>query len=291
VAATAPRPKLVAIVGPTASGKSVLALRLAKEFDGEIIAADSRTIYIGMDIGTAKPTKQEQMVVKHWGIDLVKPGESFSAYKFKKYAQKTISDIQNRGKLPILVGGTGLYIDAVLFDFGFSPPPDTEERKKLELLSTDELLRLVRQKGYQMPKNSQNRRHLIRTIERKGELGNSKTLRKDVVLIGVKPDDSTLQEAINNRVERWFKTGLVEEVTELLNTYGDDWLGSAGIGYKSVTEYIRAAITKKESIGTFKKEHWQYARRQKTWFSRNKFIQWHANPEEAFTSVAKLLNK
>src|SRR5476651_2207339 len=117
---TAQRPELIAIVGPTASGKSGLAMRLAKEFNGEIVCADSRTVYKGMDIGTAKPTKADQAAVPHWGLDLVKPGRVYNAGKFKKYAQATIADIQDRAKLPILVGGTGLYIDGVLYDYGFS---------------------------------------------------------------------------------------------------------------------------------------------------------------------------
>src|ERR1700681_366809 len=119
MAPTSKKPELLVIVGPTASGKSDLALRIAKKFNGEIIAADSRTIYKRMDIGTAKPSHKDQKLVVHWGLDLIEPGESFSAAQFKDYAEAKIAEIRSRGKLPILVGGTGLYIDSILFNFSF----------------------------------------------------------------------------------------------------------------------------------------------------------------------------
>ena len=128
---------LVVIVGPTASGKSALAISLAEKFGGEIICADSRTVYKGMDIGTAKPTVDEQARVPHWGLDLVEPGERFSAAKFKRYAIAKIDEIHSRGNIPFLVGGTGLYIDGILFDYEFGSDFNAELRKKLESLSLD----------------------------------------------------------------------------------------------------------------------------------------------------------
>ena len=123
---------LVVITGPTASGKTSLAIRLAKQYNGEIVCADSRTIYRDMDVGTAKPTRAEQEAVPHWGLDLVRPGEMFSVAQFKEYALQKISEIRSRGRLPFLVGGTGLYIDAVLFDFQFGGPPSPIFRSELE---------------------------------------------------------------------------------------------------------------------------------------------------------------
>lgn len=158
------RPKLIVIVGPTASGKSSLAMRVAKTYGGEIIAADSRTVYKGMDIGTAKPSQSDQTKVPHWGLNLVSPGQRFTAHQFQKYANSKIKDIQKRGKLPILVGGTGLYMDAVLFGFGFLPDADPGNREKLEVLSVSQLQKIIENKGYIMPVNSQNKRHLIRAI-------------------------------------------------------------------------------------------------------------------------------
>jgi tRNA dimethylallyltransferase len=144
------KPELLVIVGPTASGKSDLALKVAKEFNGEIIAADSRTIYKGMDVGTAKPTKKEQELIPHWSLDLVEPGQVYSAYQFKKYAESKIAEIKKRGKLPILVGGSGLYIDAVLFGFGFVEPASQGQCTELEKLTTQELhARATREKWQQ----------------------------------------------------------------------------------------------------------------------------------------------
>jgi tRNA dimethylallyltransferase len=130
---------LIVIVGPTASGKTSLAVQLAKKYDGEIICADSRTIYKGMDIGTAKPTLAERAVVLHWGLDLVEPGELFSAADFKRYADQKIEEIRNRGHVPFLVGGSGLYVDAVVFDYAFGVKADPSKRQMLEDWTVEEL--------------------------------------------------------------------------------------------------------------------------------------------------------
>jgi tRNA dimethylallyltransferase len=169
--------ELVAIVGPTASGKSGLAMETARRFYGEIIAADSRTIYKGMDIGTAKPSKADQAEIPHWGLDLVEPGQGFSAQKFKVYANQKITDINLRGKLAILVGGTGLYMDSVLYDFQFGPAADAEQRSALERLNVEQLQIIIEQKGLARPENIKNKRHLIRTIERRGQAGTKRALR------------------------------------------------------------------------------------------------------------------
>ena len=144
MAASNRRPKLIAIVGPTASGKSALALKIAKKYGGEIICADSRTIYKGMDIGTAKPTSADRQKVTHWGIDLVGPGERYSVHKFKGFAEDKIESIWKRDKLPIMVGGTGLYIDAVLFDYKFSSSgrgPLRQDAIIIGLMPSPEILR------------------------------------------------------------------------------------------------------------------------------------------------------
>jgi tRNA dimethylallyltransferase len=283
---------LLVIVGPTASGKSALALKIAKAFNGEIIAADSRTIYKGMDIGTAKPTRTEQNIVPHWGIDLVEPGISFSAARFKEYAEAKIADIRQRDKLPILVGGTGLYIDSVVFDFKFPPVSDSRLRRELENMTVDELQGVIRDKNYKMSGNLLNRRHLIRTIEREGSIGSRATSPPNsILMIGLLPCDQKLRENIDHRAEEMFQGGIVNETEKLLSKYGRGALESTGgIIYRVCLRLISGEVDKAQAIDLFKKSDWQYARRQKTWFKRNKFIQWYADSQEAFTSVYELLD-
>ncbi|HEY5695257.1 MAG TPA: isopentenyl transferase family protein, partial [Candidatus Saccharimonadales bacterium] len=149
---------LIVLVGPTASGKTSVAIELAQQVDGEIICADSRTVYKSMDIGTAKPTAIEQALAPHWGIDLVEPGEYFTAADFKQYANAKIAEIRGRGHTPFLVGGTGLYIDAVVFDYQFGPPVNTTERARLEAMSVKELQGYCEENNVELPENKQNRR-------------------------------------------------------------------------------------------------------------------------------------
>lgn len=292
MATTPQRPKLVVIVGPTASGKSDLALHIAQEFNGEIIAADSRTVYKGMNIGTAKPVKKAQSKVKHWGLDLLKPGQRFTAYQFKKYAKKVILDIQGRGKLPILVGGTGLYIDSVIFDFGFSQDVDLAKRKKLETLNIETLQDFIREMSLPMPFNFKNPRHLIRTIESKGQVGaRKKHLPKEVLLVGILPADIVLKNWIDQRAEQIFADGVLNETKQLVRKYGKKAIAkTGGIAYKICMEVLVKEITEAEAIERFKKADWQYARRQKTWFKRNKFIEWLESTEQAYAAIKHRLN-
>ncbi|MEK7095699.1 MAG: tRNA (adenosine(37)-N6)-dimethylallyltransferase MiaA [Patescibacteria group bacterium] len=291
MATTAQKPKLVVIVGPTASGKSALSLKIAKEFDGEIICADSRTVYKGIDIGTAKPTKQDRAKVKHWGLDLVEPGQRFTAYRFKKYAQAAISDINSRGKLSILVGGTGLYIDSVIFDFGFRDDVNLLKRQKLESLSVLELQKIIKKAGYKIPENSQNKRHLIRVIETKGQAGARKSrLPKRVILVGILPSDTEIKGRIESRIEKNFQ-GLALETAALLNKYlKDRLLTTAGIAYKIAVQFIDGEINEERAKELIKNAEWQYVRRQKTWFRRNKFIHWFSNAEQASNYIKAQLN-
>lgn len=292
MAATAQRPKLVVIVGPTASGKSALAIKVAKEFDGEIICGDSRTVYRGMDIGTAKPTKQDQAKVKHWGLDLVEPGQRFTAYQFKKYAQKAILDIRNRAKLPVLVGGTGLYIDSLIFDFEFGQDANLAKRKKLEALNIEALQDFIHEMSLPMPFNFKNKRHLMRVIETKGRVGPRKNhLPKGVILVGITPADEALKKRIDLRIDHWFSSGLINETKKLLRNYGEIILkNTGGIGYGLVVDYLNEKTTLDETKKNFKKEHWQYARRQKTWFKRNKFIHWFGSSGQAERFIKQQLN-
>ncbi|MBI4033536.1 tRNA dimethylallyltransferase [Candidatus Saccharibacteria bacterium] len=284
MAATTQRPKLLAIVGPTASGKSALALKVAQEYNGEIITADSLTIYKKMDIGTAKPTAAEQKQVPHWGLNIVGPRQRFTAAEFKRYAEDRIKNIKDRGNLPILAGGTGLYIDAVLFDFNFPPVPtgyDPGMRAKLEKLSIDQLQRIVHDKGYPMPRNEKNRRHLVGIIERGGRSG-SKTsaMPRDVLVVGILPDNEVLKRRIDQRVEKMFKAGLVRETKGLLEQYGREAIiAKTKVAYGPVIEYLSGSVSLAEAKQRLKTAHWQYARRQRTWFKRNPHIKWFDSSE------------
>lgn len=279
------KPKLVAVVGPTASGKSELAIKIAKDYGGEIIAADSRTIYRGMDVGTAKPNKIERAVIKHWGLDLVKPGEIFSAAQFQKYAKAKIKQIQSRGKLPILVGGTGLYIDSVIFNFKFPKGADPRLRQKLEKLSIEQLQSLITEKGYPMPENLRNRRHLVRTIETAGQIGSR--ARKPIagtVIIGLMPPTGELKARITKRVNQNFNS-IIKETRGLLAKYGrEKIIKTAGIPYLAAIDYMEGRIDKAEAKSRIATDEWQYARRQRTWFRRNPYIHWFTSADEAFAA-------
>ncbi|PJE65651.1 tRNA (adenosine(37)-N6)-dimethylallyltransferase MiaA [Candidatus Saccharibacteria bacterium CG10_big_fil_rev_8_21_14_0_10_47_8] len=275
---------MLVIVGPTASGKSGLALWAAKKYNGELICADSRTVYTGMDIGTAKPGREDQMTIPHWGLDLCEPGQRFTVAAFKKYAVGIVADIQNRGKLPILVGGTGLYIDGVLYDFDFfGEDMDTAKRAELEELTTEQLQAKIKNSGYGMPENVRNRRHLVRMIEREGKMGSrNHDITQDVLLIGLMPSDEILKDHIADRAEFMFKRGIVEETRQLINKYGRKAVtNTAGIVYRVVMRLIDGEITQEQAKELFKTADWQYARRQKTWFRRDPHINWFSTPQEA----------
>jgi tRNA dimethylallyltransferase len=291
MASSPQRPELIVIVGPTASGKSELALRVAQEFSGEIIAADSRTIYKGMDIGTAKPTKEDQKLVPHWGLDLVEPGQAFSAYQFKQYAEQKITNIQKRGKVPILAGGTGLYIDAVLFDFGFVESASKEERAELEKLSTQQLQELIKKRNYAMPENKSNRRHLVRSIERKGKTGSNRSLNDNTIIIGLLPAADVLKKRIYERADKYLSNRLLEETEKLVAKYGEEALKKThGIAYIASVKLMNNDISEQEALTLIQAKEWQYARRQRTWFRRNKFIRWFSSPEVAYKEIVRNLN-
>ena len=291
MASASEKSKIVVIVGPTASGKSSLAMKIAEKFNGEIICADSRTIYRGMNVGTAKPSLKDQKRIPHWGLDLLDPGQSYSAARFKKYADAKIAEIKARGCVPILVGGTGLYIDSIIFDFKF-PKNDLSSRQKLEGHSVEELQQIIKQHSYKMPENYKNKRYLIRAIERAGEGGSSISAPKPgTILVGLRLSDNVLRANINKRAETMFEQGIVKETRGLIDKYGKQkLLTNGGIIYKVCLDIIDGKMNEPTAIALFKNADWQYARRQKTWFRRNKFIQWFPNEESALSSVSKILN-
>ncbi|HET6746537.1 MAG TPA: tRNA (adenosine(37)-N6)-dimethylallyltransferase MiaA [Candidatus Saccharimonadales bacterium] len=282
---------LVVIAGPTASGKTALAIKLAKKYNGEIICADSRTIYRGMDIGTAKPTAEEQAEVPHWGIDLVEPGERFTAADFKSYAEAKIGEIRARGRIPFLVGGTGLYIDAILFDYQFGPNTDPSQRQMLEGLSLLELQEYCRKNSIVLPQNVQNKRYLIRAIEQKGvNLRRKSEPISNSIIVGISTGKPILDKRIALRTEQLFQNGVVEEAIKLGKKYGWESEAFTGNIYKIVRLYLSGELKEEEMKDKFTTLDRQLAKRQMTWLRRNRSIYW-ANLGDAEHYISGLLAK
>lgn len=266
---------LLVIVGPTASGKSSLAMEVARRLGGEIICADSRTVYKGMDIGTAKPTRHDQAEITHWGLDLVEPGERFTAADFKAYAVEKIRDIRSRGRVPILVGGTGLYVDAVIFDYTFGSDVDVHIRSKLQRMTADELRKYCYQYNISVSGDVQNRRHLIRSIETNGTVPQRRSTPIDnCIIVGITTDKHELQARIHQRTEHIFENGVVEEATSLGKKYGWESEAMTSNIYRLVHRYQTGEIDERQLRELNDTSDWQLAKRQMTWLRRNPFIRW-----------------
>lgn len=278
----ATRPSLIAIVGPTASGKTALALDLAERWNGEIICADSRTIYKGMDIGTAKPTPAERARVPHWGLDLVEPGESFSAADFKRYALGAIADIRSRGKLPLLVGGTGLYVDSVLYDFTFAPKADAAQRARLETMTLPALHDYCNQHNIPLPENSRNKRHVVRAIERHDQArGARSSLQQGACIVGIATRMGTLRTRIIRRAEHLFANDVEREATMLGKKYGWNSEAMTGNIYPLIKSHLDGTLSGSQVVQKFATADYHLAKRQMTWFRRNPDIMWASLPEAA----------
>jgi tRNA dimethylallyltransferase len=281
---------LVVIVGETGSGKSALAMELAERFNGEIICADSRTVYKGMDIGTAKPSAADQAKIPHHLLDVVRPDQSFTAAEFKRLATKAIADIHDRGRLPIMVGGTGLYIDSVIFDYDFRPPADPERRAELQKLSIEQLQAQLEAEGIPLPRNERNPRHLVRALETGGVPANKQALLPWTLVIGLQVDREELRRRITARVEEMVRAGFVMEVKQLVQKYGEDIEALQAPGYKAFRQYLQGDISPEEARALFIKNDLALAKRQRTWFRRNKSIQWVDDPSTAVELTTTFLN-
>lgn len=266
---------LIVIVGPTASGKTSLAINLAEIYGGEIICADSRTVYKDMDIGTAKPSYEDCQRVPHWGIDLIYPYEYFSAAEFKQYALKKIEDIRSRNKIPFLVGGTGLYIDAIVFDYKFGNKSDVKKRTLLEKLNIEELWKYCRKNNIELPDNYNNKRYVIRCIEQGGINNNRKVeINNNTIVVGISTDRDNLRKRIKDRIEQFFDNNVVEEARILGRIYGWDNRAMSGNIYPILHKYIDNEINIEEAKVEIFYRDWHLAKRQMTWFRRNKNIEW-----------------
>ncbi|HSX43075.1 MAG TPA: tRNA (adenosine(37)-N6)-dimethylallyltransferase MiaA [Candidatus Saccharimonadales bacterium] len=283
---------LVVVVGETSSGKSALALELARRFDGELICADSWTVYKGFDIGTAKPTAAERAEIPHHLLDVVNPRDGFSAVLFQRLAREAIADISARGKLPIMVGGTGLYIDSVLFDYGFLPPSDPALREELDALTLDQVLARAAQTGLDTTGiDLRNKRRVIRLIENNGLRPSKGEMRPNTLVVGVQVTSEELRERVIARVQHMLEAGLEAEVRGLAERYGWDVEPMKGIGYAEWQAYIAGEQDLPQTAGRIVAGTMGLAKRQRTWFKRNSGIQWYSDRSKIVDSVTTFLNK
>ena len=279
---------LIAIVGPTASGKTGLAITIAKKYNGEIIAADSRTIYRHLDLGTAKPTILEQQTVPHWGLDLVEPDERYSAAHFQRYAASTIDAIRGRGHVPLLVGGTGLYINGVVYDYSFIKV-DERKRAHLEDCSIEELKEHCNNNNIQLPENGKNKRHLIAQILRDGvKTTNQLRLEKDTYVVGITTDSDQLRQRIHQRSLLMLESGVLEETSKVASQYGREAPGLTGNIYQVSRQLLAGDISQADALERIVTLDWQLAKRQMTWFKRDPNIKW-LQLDEAEHYIAGLL--
>jgi tRNA dimethylallyltransferase len=282
-------PPLVVIVGETASGKSALALALARQFDGELVCADSWTVYRGFDIGTAKPTPEERNLVPHHLLNIADPEQGFSAVEFQRQAKAAIADIQSRGKLPIMVGGTGLYIDSVLYEYQFLPAPPEGLREELNILSLEELQRRAHDAGLDTTDiDMRNKRRIIRLIENNGVRPGKGELRENTLVMGIAVDREHLRQRITQRVDAMLAAGLEQEVERLAGRYGWQAEPMKGIGYREWQPYFAGTQSLEQTRERIIAATMGLAKRQRTWFKRNDRIQWLTPPNTEMDAVELL---
>lgn len=286
-----PNPKLPLIVisGPTASGKSALALELAERYNGEIICADSRTVYRGMDIGTAKPTEADQARVPHHLLDVVNPDVRFTAADFQHLARVAIQDIRRRGGIPFVVGGTGLYIDGLVLDYEFGNDANPTMRSVLEQSSIDQLQAMIKNQHMVMPENSKNKRYLIRALEQDGINKNRMaTIDKNTLVVAITASKHELDERIRSRAVEMFQNGVIEEAKRLSEQFGWDSESMTGNIYPIIRKYLEHDITLDQAIEQSIVRDRHLAKRQITWLKRHDFVQW-LTLDEAREAIARVL--
>ncbi len=285
-------PPLVVIVGETASGKSALAMELAEKFNGELVCADSWTVYKGFDIGTAKPSAEDLARVPHHLLDIADPREGFSAVVFQRLAKQAIAGIAARGKLPIMVGGTGLYIDSVLYDYSFLPPSDPGLRIELNGMELPDILKQANEMGLDTTGiDLRNKRRVIRLIENNGVRPGKQAMRANTLVIGITTGREHLRERVTARVDAMLAAGLENEVRKLSEIYGWEAEPMKGIGYREWREYFTGSQTLDETRERILKATMDLAKRQRTWFKRNIGIQWVSDRSNAVDIVTTFLNK
>jgi len=311
------KPKIILVLGPTASGKTSLSIKLAQEFSGEVISVDSRQIYCQMNIGTAKEPRDKKrkkerkkernpepylvQEVEHHGIDLVDPDQEMSAAEFKKYAEQKIEEIKDRGNVPILAGGTGFWAQTIVDNLQIpAVVPDPELRANLEKQDLESLFvkyqKLDPAGAETIDRN--NKLRLIRALEvciktdRPFSEQQSKGDPKyNILQLGIETDRSELYKRIDQRVDQMIDQGLVEEVQGLQERYGCDALAMTGIGYRQICQYLNGQVDLEQAKDQIKQDTRNYAKRQMSWFRRDKSIQWIKDYEEAQPLVKQFLKK
>lgn len=281
---------LIVITGPTGSGKTGLAIELAEKWGGEIICADSRTVYKGMDIGTAKPTIEEQARVPHHLIDVVEPSERFTVHDFQRLAREAIVEIRTRGRIPFIVGGTGLYIDSVVLEYEF-PEDDEVQRRNLSVKSVEELQSMIKNQRLAMPQNDQNKRHLVQTLMTGGR---ALTVREDpndsTYVVAITTEKTTLEERLRDRAHEMFTSDVLDEARELGEKYG--WGGEAMTGniYPLLKQVIDKELTQEQAEELSIVRDRQLAKRQITWLKRHDYVHW-LSLEEAQKYIEQVLSR
>lgn len=286
------KPKVIVIVGPTASGKTTLSIELAKKINGEIVSCDSMQIYKDMNIGSAKPTIDEMQGIKHYLIDIVEPTERFSVAEYKKKAEKAIEEILQKGKVPIVIGGTGLYANSLIYGIEYNEIKfDEKYRKKLmKKAETEEGLQFLYEEAKKIdPKaiekiSFNDKKRIIRILEIYNSTGKTKTeqeiesrkkeIKYDYKVFAINIERPILYERINKRVDIMIEQGLIKEVQDIIAKYKKFPTAMQAIGYKEIVEYLNGTIIKEEAIEKIKQESRRYAKRQITWFKRLENIIW-----------------
>lgn len=297
---------IVVVAGATASGKTALSIELAKRLDGEIVSCDSMQIYKGMNIGTAKPTDAEKQGIPHHMIDILEPSESFSAAEFCAMAREIIADIAKRGKLPVLAGGTGLYIDSLVDNIDFAEETDKSDVRDglyalYEKEGQDAVYKILSEidADYAKIVHPNNVKRVIRAIEFYKTTGMTvtehnklpKTPIYNCAYFCIDWDRETLYDRINKRVDKMMEAGLEKEAKALYDKYGrQNFTAFAGIGYKELFDFFEGKKTLEEAVAEIKQGSRRYAKRQLSWFKRNESIHWLApneNMVETAVSIVK----
>ena len=291
------KPKVVAVVGTNASGKSALGIRLAKQFDGEIISADSRQVFRGLDLGSGKVTTEEMQGVPHYLIDVREPGEFFSMADFQKMSYEKIDEIRARNHLPMIVGGTGLYVDSVLDGYLLSDKePDLAYRAELEKLTTPALYAKLVTLVPDVDVEKNNRNRVMRMLERIHDGDNavpSKQARYDSLRLGISWERDVLAKRIDERLEMRLEQGMIEEVQGLLDAGASrDFLLGLGLEYRYITQYLIGEIPDRDDmLAQLAHAIKKFAKRQMTWFRRNPDIVWLDMQGDAYAQACDEIEK